>query len=294
MSLNKQQWDLISHSVMASRQNDRIQQQSMYRVFQALSDGDDIMLRRLLENGVVLDLALHKDGDAAAPRADEFFPSDYPFNTITPVLWAAFNNDVPTLKVLYEYGADILFPAVGGRDAMTMAAWNNSVHTWDWLRDTAMEHGISIPWNQRSNDGKRTTRLMDAVVRRCTFAVQEIASRVDVGLWDATGKTALHHNFLQDPYTDVDYQIARILVDYGSPTRVQDQEGVSVAALASTPEQQALMDNVMLREISEEARLKAEDQRNRIKASQPQPEKDPTEPGFPQIQKPVRFKKPFM
>jgi len=291
MSLNSRQWNLISESVLKTRQNERIQQQAMYRLFQALSNGDDDMLRRLLENGVVLDLALHKNGESAAPRADEFFPADYPFNQMTPVLWAAFNNDVPTLKILYEYGADILFPAVAGRDALTLAMWNNAVGAWSWLRDTAHEHGMNIPWNQRSNDGKRITRLMDAVRLRNLFAVQEIVTHVDVACWDAQGRTALHHNFLQDPYTDVDYQIARVLVDFGAPTRVEDHEGVSVVALAATPEQEALMDNVLLREISEEARLKAEDQRNRLKANQDQPERDPTEPGFPQIQKPVKFKR---
>lgn len=294
MTLNKHQWELISQSVINTRQNERVQQQSVYRLFQALIKNDDVLFRRLQEAGVVLDAPLHKNGDSSVPGAEEFFPMDYPFDQITPVGYAAFTDDVDMLMKLYNNGADILFPGATGRDALGLAAWNRSVHAWDWLRDTAMDTGLSIVWNQRSSDGKRTTRLMDAVVRRCVFAVQEIASRVDVSAWDNTGRTALHYNFLQDPYTDVDLQIARILVEYGAPVHVEDHDGVSVAALAVTPEQEALMDNVMLRQVSEEARLRAEDQRNKLKANAPEPERDPSEPQFPQIQKPVKFKRPLM
>lgn len=291
MSINKSQWDLISETISGTRHNERVQQQLLYRAFKALDDEDEFMLRQLIDNGLLLDFALLKKGDVSAPGAEEFFDVNYPANEITLACWAAYNDKVSALKLLDECGADILFPTASGRDALAMAAWNNSIHAWRWIIGTANEKGWNIAWNQRSSDGKRTTRLMDAVVKRNLVAVKEIASHVDVSAWDYSGKTALHYNFLQDPYEDIDLQIARILIDYGAPTKVEDHDGVSVIALASTPEQEALMDNVMLKEISMEAKAKADAQRNKLKAKEPEPARDPTEPGFPQIQKPVKFKR---
>lgn len=294
MSLNKNQWELITQTVMGTRSAERIEQQGLYRLFQSIVNGDDYMIRRLIEHGVMLDGALLKEGETCAPGAIEFFPVDFPYNHITPVTWAAYNDNVDALSVLYDNGADLLFPSIAGRDAMTVASWNNSVKAWDWIKKTTVESGLNISWNQRSNDGKRITRLMDAVIHRCVFAVKDIANQVDVSAVDAIGRTALHHNFLQDPYTEDDTVIARILIDYGAPVRVEDHDGVSVAALANRSEHEMLLDNALLRQVTEEAHLRAEAQRNRLKASQPEGPKDPSDPGFPQIQKPVKFKRPLM
>lgn len=293
MTLNKREWEVVSHSITHQRQNERVQQQSLYRVLEALSKRNDIILEKLVETGVFLDAPLLKSGDSAAPNASAMFPLDYPFDRITPMGWAAYTDDVAALERLYNLGADPSFPGPQNRDALWMALWGNSVHAWDWLKNIIADtHGIN--WNMRSTDGHRTTRLMDAVVRKNIFAVRDIIPNVDVSAVDYVGRTALHYNLLQDPYTEIDLQIGRMLVEYGAPIESEDHEGVAPAALAHTSEQQALMDNAILASVSLEAHARAEAQRNHISAQEPVAQPDPTEPGFPQIQKPVRFKKPFM
>ena len=90
-------------------------------------------------------------------------------------------------------------------------------------------------------------------------------------------------------------QIAQLLVEYGAPVTTEDHEGVSPAALAQTPEQKSFIDYANLKEITMEAYERAQKQRRQLEADTPTPApSDPSEPNFPQIQKPVRFKKPLM
>lgn len=300
MSLNKKEWDVVSKTVSAQRQNERVQQQAIYRLFEALETNNQSMVQKLIENTTPLDFPLFFSSsdplhapkvvrDSVVPGADNFKPIDYPFGHITPMGWAAWRDDVDMLDYLERLGADPHFPGADGRDAMWMALWNDAIHAWDWFCDR------SPNWALRTADGKRTTRLIDAVRRRSVHAVRTLVNHVDVSAFDMTGRTALHYNFLQNPYTDADAQIARLLVEYGAPVNSEDHEGVTPAALAQTPEQMAAVQMAELTIISEQAREAAARQRAHLEAQSPTPKPDdPSDPGFPQIQKPVQFKKRIM
>ena len=294
MALNRREWDLISHAVSTQRQDERVQQQALFRLFQSVVNRDEDLLARVVKSGTPLDAPLFLGGPSASPLADQFRPLDYPFDQITAMGWAAFTDDVQALKTLYSYGADPQFPGPTGRDPLWMALLGGAIHAWDWLKDVGLQTPYGISWSMRTADGKRTTRLMDAVVRRNFQAAKDIAPLVDLAAVDHTGRTALHYNFLQDPYTDVDEQIARLLIEYEAPIRAEDHEGVSPAALAQTPAQEALVERAALAEISAEVHARAQAQREHLQAVEPTPTPDPSEPQFPQIQKPVKFKKPFM
>lgn len=291
MSIDKDQWNLITTSVVNTRQEDRVQQQMLYRLFESVKNNDSDMIKKLLHQGLFIDAPFYKSGTIAVPLASQIFPSDYPFQEITASGLASYTGDVDGLSLLCTYGSDIFFPVSHGRDVLNLAILSGQNTIWDWIIHYAEDKQLSIPWNQRATDGTRLTRLMDAVIHRAFFAVQDIVSHVNVAAWDSTGKTALHHNFLQDPYTELDHQIAQLLIEYGAPTHVEDYEGVSIAALANKAEHEAVLDKAVLLNVTAEAKLKAEEQRNKIKASAPEPERDPSEPQFPQIQKPVKFKR---
>lgn len=288
--MDQRQWDFISKTVSNTRQAERVQQQALYRLMEALQNGDDVLVRKLLDMGVLLDAPLYMDGDTASPLAKDLLPRDYPFPFITPVGWAAFTNNTSVLEKLAVLGADFSFPGPTGRDALWMSLMNNAIAAWDWIKNHHDTLGFDIAWQARSTDGKRTTRLMDAVVRRNLDAVRDVLGNVDVGAMDNTGKTALHYNFLQDPYTEVDVAIGRLLINFGAPVATEDHEGVSPAALAHTPEQQTLLDNAVLAKISHEAFERAQAQRLQLEANKPTPAPDPTEPALPQLQKPRQFR----
>ena len=286
MSVTTQQWQLISQSITGQRQQERIQQQAIFRVLECLEKQDGAMLDRLVQHGAPVDIPLVLVGPDATPLPDRVKPVGYPFSHISPMGWAAFRDDEHALHMLMNRGADPNFPGPGGRDALWMAIFGQSVRAWDVLRTK------DPIWALRTNDGKRTTRLMDAVIQRCAFAVQDIVTHVDLNATDSSGRTALHHNMLQKPYTDVDVQIARMLIEYGAPTTTEDHEGIAPIHMAQTPDQQALMERALLDTVTAEAQARAQAQRDQIEATTPTPPNaDPTDPGVPQIQRPVKFKK---
>lgn len=288
--MDSRQWDFISKTVSNTRQAERVQQQALYRLMEALQNNDDRTVRALINAGVVIDAPLHMEGDTASPLAKELLPHDYPFPFITPVGWAAFTNNVDVLERLVVLGADLSFPGPTGRDALWMSLMSNAVKSWDWIKNYLIDAGLGVSWQARSTDGKRTTRLMDAVIKRNLDAVRDLLGNVEVGAMDNTGRTALHYNFLQDPYTETDVAIGRLLVNFGAPVGIEDHSGVSPAALAQTPEQQTLLDNAVLAKISHEAFERAQAQRQQMEADKPNKQIDPSDPGFPQIQKPVKMR----
>lgn len=292
--MNRTSWQVISETASRTRQEERMRQQAVFRLIQSLEQGDDVIFKKLLNMGIPVDAPLYIKGDTSSPLAEELMPDDFPFEFVTPACWAAWHDDVTSLEKLVNSGADLSFPGPTGRDALWFALLNNSVHSWDYIKRQAQETGMDIPWNARTSDGKRKTRLMDAVVYRNLDAVRDLIGHVDLSAYDVHGRTALHYNFLQNPYTEVDVNIGQLLINYGAPVEAEDYEGVSVASLAQTPEQQALMDRAVLAKISQETFEKAQAQRDKLDAQKPSPEMDPSEPQFPQIQKPVIFKKPRM
>ena len=116
---------------------------------------------------------------------------------------------------------------------------------------------------------------------------------LDLAAVDKDGRTALHLNFLQSPYGPEDQQIGQMLIDYGAPAGAEDHDGVSVAALAETPDQNTLISRAKLQAVAEDARKKAAAQRAELDAiRQGQVPMQTDEADFEQIKRPVIFKKP--
>ena len=284
----KNQWQSIVETASAQSRNNRLRQQELYRLFESLKNK-----RRhefdLAAKNTPLDIPLLLSGTDASPLAGNFKPENYKFNLITPMTWAACNDDVESLNWLIDAGADPSMPSVDGRDPLWMASIFNSANAWDWLLDHTTR------WNARTVDGKRTTRLIDAVISSNVYAVKDLIMHgIDGKAVDNTGRNALHYNFLQNPYTDNDQTIGRMLVDYGVPSDAKDHEGVAPVALAENEAQQALMEKSLLMKVAAEELEYAKAQRLHLEATKPRlspSEADPTEPGLPQITKPQKPKR---
>lgn len=288
-------WETMQSIHAAQRQEGRIQQQALFRLFEALEQEDDTLLKRVIDLGIAIDAPLLKKGEISHPGAFRFFPEEYPVDVITASGWAAWRGDVRTLQRLHDLGADFLLPSAGGRDALWLAALGRNLDSLDFLTKHIPDYAGPGFWNARASGGKRRTRLMEAVMARNVDAVAGIVGHhgLDMMAVDKDGRTALHLNFLQAPYTDEDQQIGRMLIDYGAPAGAEDHEGVSPAALAETPEQQALITAARLNAVAEAAKQKAAEQRAELEAARQGPVTTPEDDAdFVQIKRPVIFKKP--
>lgn len=266
--LARHTWETIQSIHAAQRLDGLILQQALVRMFEALSKGDDVSLYKIIEQGIAVDSPLHRDGESSHPLAGNFFPEGFPWNRITAMGWAAWVGDIGSMEKLLELGADPWLAAAGGRDCLWLAGLGGNPESYRFLESKLPDTLGAGFWNARSVGGMRYTRLMEMVMARNVEAVVSVLGRpgVDIQAVDKTGRTALHLNLLQSPYTSEDEQIGRLLVDYGAPVRAEDHDGVSPAALADTPEQQALMKVAGLMEVAEEARKKALAQRQELEA----------------------------
>ena len=288
-------WETIQAIHAAQRQEGRIQQQTLVRLFEALEQQDDAVLKKVVDLGLAMDTPLVRDGEQSHPSAGRLFPEGYPWSTMTPMGWAAWHGDVDVMSRLISLGADPWLPAAGGRDALWLVTLGGHPGALEFLMgQVPAETGGSF-WNARSSGGKRHTRLMEAVMARNVDAVAGILGQrgLDLAAVDKDGRTALHLNFLQSPYSPEDQQIGQMLIDYGAPAGAEDHDGVSVAALAETPEQNTLISRAKLQAVAEDARKKAAAQRAELDAMrQGQVPMQTDEADFEQIKRPVIFKKP--
>lgn len=267
-SIAQHTWETIQSIHAAQRLDGLIMQQAMVRLFESLEKDDRVALKSLLDQGIAIDNLLIKEGETSHPTAERFFPEDFPYSSMTAMGWAAWNGDIDVMERLINLGADPWLSAAGGRDSLWLAGLGRNPKSWEFLEAKVPDYVGPGFWNARSAGGMRHTRLMEMVTAANVDAVAGILSNagVDVMAVDKVGRTALHLNMLQAPYTDDDQQIGRMLIDYGAPVRAEDHDGVSPAALADTPEQQALMNVAGLKEIAEEARAKAIAQKEEIEA----------------------------
>ena len=323
-SVSDRTWGAIRQIHEDQRLDQRIEQQALFRLFEAVRNEDSGLATRLADQGAPLDGMLWKDGEAAHPLAAEMFPPAYPYRGLTPVGWAALTGNVKALTLLESLGADLWTPVESGRDALWLASLgvgglgklaprstagphvpvqpdtfqaggdSNHVLAWDWLYDRLPDWIGRGFWNAQAADRMHRSRLQEAVLARALPAVQAIAPKADLSAVDREGRTALHLNLLQTPYTDDDQAIGRLLVQYGAPPRQQDHEGISPAALAQEPAQKALIDNAVLLEITHqeyEAAQALRAERDAEPTREPGA-KDPSEPDFAQINRPPVFKRP--
>lgn len=71
--MKKEAWNAVSHTVAATRQNDRVKQQQVYRLIEALKKTDDVMFKKLIDMGVSPDTPLYLEGDISSPMAKDLF-----------------------------------------------------------------------------------------------------------------------------------------------------------------------------------------------------------------------------
>ena len=300
-AIGRTEWNRIANSLDGSVHHHNSQQQRIFRLFQALRAGNVDESERWLRDGAPLDVPLILDEDQGGPpKAEQFRVGDIDgLNKITALGYAAGRGDLDQVKWLLRRGASVSSPFAMGRDA----AWVAMEMEQPAILSFLIERGA--PVNLRLNTPDERTRLIDATMRSDLESVEILlSSKAKVGLHDERGRTALHHNFAKDPYTEVDLEIGRRLIDWGGNPAVVDLNGTATQDLAHSDSQYAL-----LRQHGLEKSFKAFDDNvrpvQRVPAStpdEPAPEDvfDPKdivrpeagEPGIPQLNKAPVFKKP--
>lgn len=278
--VSTQEWALTRDSIDSHAEALRLSQQSLFRVFQAASKRDWETAEKYWENGAPLDLPLDTNEKTGVPGALALMPADLGTNEpLTLMGWAAWNNDMVTIDWALDHGASPMMVMAGGRDPAWLAMENSSDEAYTRMM------GVGANPRLRLSDGSMTTRLMGAVRARSLYIVGDLLRRhkVDANQWDRAGKTALHHNLAQDPYTEDDGSIGRMLLELGGNPNMEDNEGIPAHALAITDLQQALLAGYRLAAITDEVRRKLE-----APPAEPEGPDPRTDPGFPQMKNPPR------
>jgi ankyrin repeat protein len=169
---------------------------------------------------------------------------------ITVLGISAYMNDETSTLWLIENGVMVDVPFDNGRDALWLAMAKSSLKVMSLL----YEHGADLYWSLPREDN----------INRLIFAVN-LSSVENVG-WlklkghdlhtrDAYGRTALHHNLMQNPYTEKDQRITEILLSDNLSPNDEDDLGMPAHGYASEEALKFLHDKgiTKLKEISFEA-----------------------------------------
>lgn len=228
-SISQQEWSLRRDSFEGRTEEVRLNQQRLFRVFQALAKQDHAMGVKYLADGAPIDLPLILDDQdpKAIPNAGNWRPvGGEHLQSVTLLGWAAGNGDIDNVKWLLRHGAEPSQTFSGNIDAawLAMEQGNDDIHR------ILIERGAAP--SLRRKDEFSTTRLMAAVMGAHVNAVRHILTRLlDVNAVNKRGQTALHLNFAKDPYTDEDADIARMLLDKNANPNMEDLDGVPPHAL---------------------------------------------------------------
>lgn len=141
----------------------------------------------------------------------------------------AWHGHVSAVRFLVEHGALPGLPDAAGRDAAWMAVQRGHTGLALWLLTQR-----AVNPNAILRDGSRHTRLMAAVQASNPKAVAAILEkRAKVNACDREGRTALHHNLAQDPYTEDDALIAALLLAQHAAPDWEDNAGITPSLLAT-------------------------------------------------------------
>lgn len=275
-SISNHEWQMTRTAVDGRLAAVRGQQQRLFRVGQALWKGDLKTALSYVEDGAPIDQPLEVDeARGAVPGVASLFPAEWGApRSVTLLALAAWKGELPLVEWLLRQGASATTTMDDGRDAAWFATAGSGMMVYRHL----MEEGASP--RLRLTDSTRRTRLMGAVISRNIEVVGDLLGRkVNVNERDALGRTALHHNLLQDPYDETDGTIGRMLLEFGGNPNMEDNEGIPSHILARSPEQQALMEGYELAKVMDAVRQK-------IEPKAPEPEFDPaSDPGVPQLKR---------
>ncbi len=131
---------------------------------------------------------------------------------------SAFMNDESSVLWLLQHGAHVNTPFDNGRDALWLAMSRGNNRVMSLLK----QNGASVRWSLPNEDN--VNRLIFATRLSSVESVLWLkANKQDMLSADSHGRTALHYNFMQDPYAESDQRIAEILLAEGlTPNTVDD------------------------------------------------------------------------
>ena len=231
--ISNKEWARQRESFEGRKEEVRIIQQRLFRVFQALARQDMNTAEKYVADGVALDLPLLLDEASpdSVPNASQWRPVEGgELTSITLLGWAAANGEKDVLLWLLRRGAEPSHTFSGNRDA----AWLAMERGHDEIHKILMDRG-AMP-GLRIKDEATTSRLMAAARGGHLAAVRHVLSRnINVNAYDTRGRTALHYNLARDPYEDDDVEIGRLLLQSGANPNMEDADGIPPHALNESP-----------------------------------------------------------
>lgn len=290
--LSSKDWDFIMESVEKNVHYQNSQQQNLFRFFQFMkkpSPPYDLMDEAIDSVGISLDIPLLlKEG--AVPMASQFCPPELPSLTeITPLGWAASQNNTELMQWLLDNFAERTI--VFGSQSMDAAWLAMELKKSEALELLLEPSEFNADW--QLNDSKRTYRLLRAVQLSYYSGVKYLLQKnAKVNVYDMEGKTALHYNFANNPYSQEDEMIAELLVKHGANPAVEDKLGVPVSALAHNEFHERLLHTHGLEKVILPAVP------NEMEGPEISPDSDnilrpePGQPTVPQLKKPPKLNVP--
>jgi len=187
----------------------------------------------LLARHPPLDRALDLSPTAAIPAIDILRPDARAMalgtSGWTLLMAMAYHNHLPAVRWLVAHGALPGLSDQMGRDAAWWVTDAGHTEMALWLLSRRQVAPMAV-----LRDGTRLTRLMAAVRARNPKVVALLLQRrVPVDVHDANGRTALHHNARQTPYTEDDALIAALLLAHHANPDWVDNEDMTPRLLAS-------------------------------------------------------------
>lgn len=272
-SISSKEWTLRREAFEGRLEEVRLNQQRLFRVFQALARQDTITADKFVADGAPLDVPLILDdkNPESIPNANNWRPvGGERLHSVTLLGWAAANGDFDTVKWLLRRGAEPAQTFSGNLDAawLAMEQGNDDIHKF------LMDRGCAP--SLRVKDEFNSTRLMAAVMGTFIAPIRHIlAKKVNVNAVDARGRTALHLNLAKDPYSEDDADVARMLLDANANPNIEDLDGIPPHALNQSPVVVGLLQGQELRQVSEHALAALEQQKKPVEPTPDDLEIDP-------------------
>lgn len=225
--ISTKEWDTLSHSLEARDQTKKEINASVISLIEAVEKRDKNEIERLIAEGAPLNMSLNGD--------------------VTPLVAAIENDDLDMVHFLISKGAIVTHKLTNGIDAAWIAMLNKNNKIFLEL----MKVG-NVLINARKSDTAETRLIAATQVSNLIAVKLFLQSKVRINDYDSKGRTALHHNLLKTPYTEIDGEIGRLLLQFNGNPNQEDNEGITPAAFAETPEQLAILEGVDIAPITPE------------------------------------------
>lgn len=286
-------WDQLRRTLDANQAHMRAQQQGLFRLFQAIKARQMNIAEELIEKGVSVNVPLIlEEKEGGVPKCNMFQLPTLALPNITILGWVSAYGRLDQIDWLLSKDAEVPAPFGGGRDAAWVA-----METRETLACVKLlEAGAAV--NYRINQDRQMSRLMAATQVSNVKIVKELLNRrARVNDCDRTGRSALHYNFEQNPYSVDDAEIGRLLIDWGGNANAEDMDGIPVHALAQDPAQMVVLQKFELTTELSNVSLSAmeklqERQLESVIEEEPLIKLDGADPGLPQLQKAPKLQTP--